>query len=72
MGPLFHCSVKVDEQDVMQGLTRSEYVCRCQVHIVSSTFFLFSRRIKIKTEKAIYTEEVGADTSSDLKSALFP
>ena len=56
MWPMFVYSANTDRKEV----ARPEYAC--QVHVVSSTY-LFSRRIKIKTEKAIYAEKVGEDSS---------
>ena len=55
---IFDCSENVGKKDI--DVARPEYAC--QVHVVSSTY-LFSRRIKIKTEKAIYAEKVGEDSS---------
>ena len=55
----------MDKQDG----TRPEYARHFLVLVLSSIFFFFSRRIKVKTEKAMYaeTEKVGVDGLGDLK-----
>jgi hypothetical protein len=60
--PTFDCSVKMDKQDN----TRPAYACWFQV-LVISLFIFFSRRIKTKTEKAMYAEKVGVNSSGDLR-----
>ena len=71
---IFDCSAKVVKQDstsakaVKQDSTRPEYVCHFLL-LVLLTFFSFSRRIKVKTEKAMYAEKVEVD--SGLKYDLF-
>ena len=43
-----------------QNITRPEYVWRLFLVVLS---LILSRRMKIKTEKALYADEVGVDSS---------
>lgn len=71
MWPTFDCSAKTDKQDG----TRPEYACHFHILVVYSKK-KNPRRIKVKTEKAMYAEKAGVDGSGDLKwdlsYCLFP